>query len=75
MSGGPKAAAIVPRRRRSRARDGEPITDDSRPSRERAHGGMEMAKRLSKRSLLICDLIGGLAGAAIAVAILVALVS
>jgi uncharacterized membrane protein YsdA (DUF1294 family) len=36
---------------------------------------MEMANRLGKRSLLICDLVGGLIGAAVAVAVLVALVS
>jgi uncharacterized membrane protein YsdA (DUF1294 family) len=33
------------------------------------------AERVSERWLLICDLVGGLVGAAIAVAVLVALVS
>jgi uncharacterized membrane protein YsdA (DUF1294 family) len=35
---------------------------------------MEMANRLGNRSLLICDVVGGIVGAAIAVALLVALV-
>jgi hypothetical protein len=33
------------------------------------------AQRLGQRWLLICDLVGGLAGAAIAIAVLVALIS
>ena len=41
-------------------------------------GGFEIrgdAQRLGARWLLICDLVGGLVGAAIAVAVLVAIVS
>ena len=41
-------------------------------------GGLEIrgdAQRLGQRWLLICDLVGGLVGAAIAVAVLVAIVS